>query len=121
MDDDLNTPMVIAELFEACGIINRINDGKLAASAATIDKLRVLFSTVLTDILGIRTEIGSSSASDSASRKPFEDAVNLLLQIRSEAKARKDWATSDLIRNRLSEIGFDVKDTKDGFEWSIKS
>ena len=121
MDDDLNTPMVIAELFEACGIINRINDGKLAASAATIDKLRVLFSTFLTDILGIRTEIGSSSASDSASRKPFEDAVNLLLQIRSEAKARKDWATSDLIRNRLSEIGFDVKDTKDGFEWSIKS
>ena len=40
--------------------------------------------------------------------------------MRSEAKARKDWATSDLIRDRLKEIGFDIKDTKDGFEWSLK-
>ncbi len=120
MDDDLNTPMVIAELFEACGIINRINDGKLAASAATIAKLKELFDTFLIDILGIRTDIGGSGA-DSSARQPFEDAVDLLLQIRSEAKARKDWATSDLIRNRLSEIGFDVKDTKDGWEWSLKS
>ena len=52
--------------------------------------------------------------------KPYEDAVNLLLELRSEAKRNKDWTTSDLIRNRLSEIGFDVKDTKDGWEWSLK-
>ena len=52
--------------------------------------------------------------------KPFEDAVDLLLQMRAEAKSKKDWATSDLIRNRLGEIGFDVKDTKDGWEWSLK-
>ena len=52
--------------------------------------------------------------------KPFEDAVDLLLQIRSEAKSKKDWATSDLIRDRLAAIGFDVKDTKQGFEWSLK-
>ena len=120
MDDDLNTPMVIAELFEACSIINRINDGKLAASAETIEKLRKLFDTFLIDILGIRPEIASGGSGDSAAGKPFEDAVELLLQIRAEAKAKKDWATSDLIRDRLAEIGFAVKDTKDGWEWSLK-
>lgn len=122
MDDDLNTPKVIAELFEACGIVNRINDGKLAASQATIDKLRSLFDTYLVEILGIRTELGGSDAqADGASQmKPFEDAVDLLLQLRADAKAAKDWATSDRIRDRLAEIGFAVKDTKDGWEWSLK-
>ena len=57
---------------------------------------------------------------DSAQIKPFEQAIDLLLSIRAEAKANKDWATSDLIRNRLTEFGFNVKDTKDGFEWSLK-
>ena len=52
--------------------------------------------------------------------KPCEDALDLLMQIRAEAKSKKDWATSDLIRDRLSAIGFDVKDTKNGFEWSLK-
>ena len=50
----------------------------------------------------------------------MKKAVDLLLDIRKEAKAKKDWATSDLIRNRLSEIGFDVKDTRDGYEWKVK-
>ena len=54
-------------------------------------------------------------------RSPFEQAVDLLLEMRSEAKARKDWTTSDIIRDRLAAIGFDVKDTKNGFEWSLKS
>ena len=52
--------------------------------------------------------------------KPFEDAVDLLLNIRAEAKSKKDWATSDAIRDGLAKIGFNVKDTKDGFEWSLK-
>ena len=75
--------------------------------------------TFLVDILGISTDIAGASEGN-ASLRPFEEAVDLLLEIRGEAKARKDWATSDLIRNRLAEIGFDVKDTKDGFEWSVK-
>ena len=53
--------------------------------------------------------------------KPYEEAVDLLLQIRKDAKANKDWATSDKIRDALAAIGFSVKDTKDGgFEWSLK-
>ena len=59
-------------------------------------------------------------AAEGSNMKPFEQAVDLLLEIRKEAKAKKDWATSDTIRNRLAEIGFDVKDTKDGFEWKVK-
>ena len=59
-------------------------------------------------------------AGDSAEAlKPFEGAVELLLDVRAKAKASKDWATSDLIRDRLAALGFTVKDTKDGAEWSL--
>ncbi len=119
LDDDLNTPIVIAHLFEACRLINQVNDGTASATQADIDALKALFQTFLVDILGISTDIAGASEGN-ASLRPFEEAVDLLLEIRGEAKARKDWATSDLIRNRLAEIGFDVKDTKDGFEWSVK-
>lgn len=122
LDDDFNTPMVIAALFDACRIINLIKDGKEHASQTDIDALRNLMDTFMIEILGIRPEgVTAENAGDSATAaKPFEDAVDLLLEIRSEAKRNKDWTTSDLIRNRLSEIGFDVKDTKDGWEWSLK-
>ena len=119
LDDDLNTPVVIAALFDACGMINRINDGHDKATQADIDALRRLFDTFLGDILGVTDELGAASAGSGARLKPFEDAVELLLQIRAEAKAKKDWATSDLIRDRLKEIGFNVKDTRDGWEWSL--
>ena len=123
LDDDFNTPMVIAALFEACRIINMINDGKAAASQADIDALRQLMDTFMIEILGILPDTASapeSGANGASAVKPFEDAVDLLLEIRAGAKKNKDWTTSDLIRNRLSEIGFDVKDTKDGWEWSLK-
>lgn len=120
MDDDLNTPIVIAHLFEACRLINQVNDGKATATADDIKELKELFDIFLIDILGIRTDILGNGASSDEALKPFEDAVGLLLDIRAKAKASKDWATSDLIRNRLGEIGFDIKDTKDGYEWSLK-
>ncbi len=119
LDDDLNTPVLLAHLFEACSLVNKINDGTERATQADIDMLRELFDTFLVEILGIRVE-NAGSESGASNLKPFEDAVDLLLDMRSEAKARKDWATSDLIRDKLAEIGFDVKDTKNGFEWSLK-
>lgn len=119
MDDDLNTSIVIAHLFDACRVINQVNDGHATATAQDIETLKNLFNTFLVDILGVRTELVAGTGNADALR-PFEEAVDLLLQIRSESKAKKDWATSDLIRNRLAEIGFDVKDTKDGFEWTLK-
>ena len=118
LSDDFNTPVVISHLFEAVSIINRLNDGTAQATQADIDALRSLFDTFLVEILGIVPE--GQAASSQANMRPYEQAVDLLLEMRGEAKARKDWATSDTIRNRMAEIGFDVKDTKNGFEWSVK-
>ena len=118
LDDDMNTPIVIAHLFDACRLINMVNDGNATATEDDIRKLNDLFNTFLFDILGMRPDIISGESATQL--KPFEEAVDLLLSIRAESKAKKDWATSDLIRNRLTEIGFNIKDTKDGFEWSLK-
>lgn len=121
LDDDFNTPVVISHLFEAVSIINRVNDGAAKASAADIEALKSLFRTFLVDILGITPDSSTGSSDGDTSRmKPYEDAIDLLLEIRGQAKSKKDWTTSDTIRNRMSEIGFDVKDTKNGFEWSLK-
>ena len=117
MDDDLNTPIAIAHLFEAVSIVNKINDGHAQANAEQLAELRDLFDTFLVDILGIRPS--AVDAADETAMKPFEDAVDLLLEIRAKAKAAKDWTTSDLIRDRLAQIGFAVKDTKDGVEWTL--
>ena len=121
MDDDLNTSIVISHLFDACRLINQVNDGKATATAEDIDTLKKLFNTFLVDILGIRTEMIAGGEENGDALRPFEQAVDLLLEMRRNAKANKDWATSDLIRDRLAQIGFDVKDTKDGFEWSVKT
>ncbi|MBR3766026.1 MAG: cysteine--tRNA ligase, partial [Muribaculaceae bacterium] len=120
MDDDLNTSIVISHLFDACRLINQVNDGKATATTEDIDTLKKLFNTFLVDILGIRTEMIAGGEENGDALRPFEQAVDLLLEMRRNAKANKDWATSDLIRDRLAQIGFDVKDTKDGFEWSVK-
>ena len=95
-----------------------VNDGNATATEDDIRKLNDLFNTFLFEILGMRPDIISGESATQL--KPFEEAVDLLLSIRAESKAKKDWATSDLIRNRLTEIGFNIKDTKDGFEWSLK-
>ena len=116
MNDDLNTPMVIAELFEAGKIINSAFDGNVTLSAEDIEKLKKLFDVMLIQLLGIKV-----GADENASNlKPFEGAVDLLMDIRKNAKEAKDWTTSDLIRNKLAELGFNVKDTKNGVEWSVK-
>ena len=120
MDDDLNTSIVISHLFDACRVINQVNDGKASATAEDIESLKKLFNTFLVDILGIRTETIATGEGNEDALRPFEQAVDFILEMRRTAKANKDWATSDLIRDRLAQIGFDVKDTKDGFEWSIK-
>ncbi|MCM1109876.1 MAG: cysteine--tRNA ligase [Clostridium sp.] len=120
MDDDLNTPVLIAHLFEACRIVNLVNDGKETLTAADIAELRSLFDTFLVEILGIRVGQQADSDGDAAVPEAYPKVVDLLLQIRAKAKADKDWATSDLIRNQMAEFGFDIKDKKDGVEWSLK-
>ena len=120
IDDDFNTPIVIAHLFDACRIINQVNDGNATATQEDIDELKSLFDTFFFDILGMRDESAGSANDNGDSLQPYKDAINLLLEMRADAKQRKDWSTSDLIRDRLAAMGFDVKDTKGGFEWSLK-
>ena len=118
MNDDLNTPNVIATLFDACRVINQVNDGNATMTQADIDELKSVFQTYLFDVLGVRDD--SVGAAGSVNLEPYRKAVDLLLDIRKTAKANKDWTTSDLIRNKMNEAGFDVKDTKEGFEWKVK-
>ncbi len=120
MDDDLNTPQVIAVLFEAGKAINQAADGQLQLTAEQIDRLKALFEKYLVEIMGVRMEADGASGASDNSTKAYRGAVDLLMEVRANAKASKDWATSDLIRDRLSALGFDVKDTKTGVEWSLK-
>ena len=113
MCDDLNTPIVISHLFDACKAINTIADGKATIAAADLEELKATFKLFVEDILGLQT------ADNSADNTAYKKAVDLLLEIRRQAKQNKDWATSAKIRNELTAIGFTIKDTKDGFEWSI--
>ncbi|MDE5773020.1 MAG: cysteine--tRNA ligase [Muribaculaceae bacterium] len=117
MDDDLNTPQVIAVLFEAGKIINSATDGNAQLSAEDIDKLKHLFDKYLIDIMGIRVD---NNADSDNGVKAYHGAVDLLMEMRANAKANKDWTTSDLIRDRLAQLGFDVKDTKNGVEWTLR-
>ena len=116
MNDDLSTPIVISHLFEAVKIINTALAGETKLTADDIALLKETFSTFLFDIMGICEETRASDEGNEA----YRQAIDLLLDVRKEAKARKDWATSDFIRNKLTEIGFEIKDTKEGVEWKLK-
>ena len=115
MDDDLNTPIVISHLFDAAKVINQAVDGNATLSAADVAELKSLFDTFLFDILGIKAEEGGGSGREEA----FGKVVDMLLEQRAIAKANKDWATSDKIRNELTALGFEIKDTKDGATWKL--
>ena len=118
MLDDLNTPIVISHLFDATKSINAITDGKATISQLDLDELKDVFNVMLKDILGLQLDATMSEGGKEGGADRFKGAVDLLLQIRMEAKQNKDWATSDKIRDELKALGFNVKDTKDGFEWS---
>lgn len=115
LNDDLNSPIVISHLFDASRAINSVKDGKATISAEDLKELKEVFHTFVFDILGMKDE--ASAGGDNY--ETFGKAVDLLLTIRQQAKANKDWATSDKIRNELTAMGFEIKDTKDGAEWKL--
>jgi len=116
MNDDLNTPIVISHLFDAARIINQAIDKKATLSAAHLAELKEVFALFLFDILGIKAE---QSGNNSGREEAFGKVVDMLLEQRAIAKANKDWATSDKIRNELAALGFEIKDTKDGCTWKL--
>ncbi|KAA8485908.1 cysteinyl-tRNA synthetase [Arcticibacter tournemirensis] len=110
MNDDFNSPVAIAELFEAARMINSINDGKASISADDLEALKSLMNDFIFNILGLREE---SSPTDDLGQ-----LVEFIINLRLEARANKDYATSDRIRNGLQELGIQLKDSKDGTTWS---
>ena len=115
INDDLNTPIVISYLFEGAKIINNIISGANKISAEDLASLKETFRLFMFDILGLKEEVVSSNNREEA----YGKVVDMLLEQRVKAKADKDWATADKIRNELTALGFEVKDTKDGFEWKF--
>ena len=115
MNDDLNTPIVIAHLFDAAKNINSVAAGKETLTEADLKELREVFQLFCFDLLGLTGEAASNAGREEA----FGRAVDMLLEERAKAKANKDWATSDKIRNELTALGFEIKDGKNGSEWKL--
>ena len=116
MADDMNSPIAIAYLFEGVKIINSVADGNSSITLEDRIQLNSLFHSFVFDILGLKSEDQAGSGSSVV----LNEVVALLMKLRAEAKASKDWATSDKIRNELSAIGFDIKDGKEGVSWELK-
>ncbi len=114
MNDDLNSPILISHLFEGARIINSISDGKNAINATDLTILKQIFDTFVIDILGLKLESVSST-----NNEVIDGLVGMIQQMRVQAKANKDYSTSDNIRNELLKIGIEIKDKKDGFDWKL--
>ena len=115
MNDDLNTPIVIAHLFDGARMINNIIAGNDTITAEDLKDLKETFHLFCFDILGLKEENDSNEEREVA----FGKVVDMLLEQRMMAKANKDWATSDKIRNELTALGFEIKDGKEGSEWKL--
>ncbi|MDR2885334.1 MAG: cysteine--tRNA ligase [Rikenellaceae bacterium] len=113
MDDDMNTPIAIAALFEWVKLINQLYDDQGSIMAADLQTLQETFGRYIHDVLGLAEPQGA------AGQDRVTPLVELLLEQRQQAKARKDWAASDAIRDRLAEAGIRVKDRKDGVDWEL--
>ena len=116
MNDDLQTPVVISHLFEACRLINILLDHKAAISDADLKELKETMQLFAFDILGLRED---KSAGSGAREEAYGKVMDMILELRSKARANKDWATCDQIRDALKNAGFEVKDTKDGCVWKL--
>ncbi len=115
MNDDFNSPILIAHLFDGVKAINSIKDGKMSIDESNLKLLNELYHTFVYDILGLQDEGKMGSGDDALSKKLIES----LIELRQEAKKNKDYATADKIRDQLTSLGITLKDTKDGAEWSL--
>ncbi len=118
MDDDFNTPKALANLFELVPKINSFKSGQLSLQdiqPATLQRLQKTFNDFIFDIFGLRDELAATSGDG-----VVEGLMQLILELRQEARAKKDWATSDKVRDALKQLHIVVKDGKDGSTWSFE-
>ena len=114
MNDDFNTPVLIANLFDAARIINSVSAQKSSLTQADINLLKKIYQHFIFDVMGLKAE-----EENTKTLSVLGKVVELVLNLRAKAKADKNFALSDEIRNKLAEAGVEVKDRKDGSSWKI--
>jgi len=114
MNDDFNTPMVIAHLFELAKKINQVNDGQESLSKTDIEITKNFFDLFLFDILGLKDE------QENDDTELIGYLMTTILKIREEAKMKKDYSTSDMIRDELLKLKIQIKDTREGAKWGFQ-
>ena len=114
MNDDFNSPVLIANLFEGVRIINSVKDGKETIPAEDIVLLKKIFETFVFEVLGLKEETSQDQ------QDLTNGLMKLILELRENARIKKDFAASDQIRNALQNLNIVVKDTKDGPVWNIE-
>lgn len=118
MSDDFNTPMALAKLNIVIPKINALKNGRLdptTISAATLERMKQVFTDFIFDIFGLLDETGQQV--QEGQDNLLEGAMQVILDLRQDARKNKDYATSDLIRDRLQELGIQIKDSKEGASW----
>ena len=113
MDDDFNTPILIAHLFDGVRIINSVKDGKESLILTDLEKLKNIFNIFVTDILGF-VSVQKNNRNDLSN-----DIMKLILKLRENAKTNKDFNSADLIRDELKKLNIQVKDSRDGSSWEL--
>ena len=114
MDDDFNTPILIAHLFDGVRIINSVKDGKESLTSVDLEKLKNIFTAFVTDILGF------VSANESSGNDLTNEVMELVMKLRANAKTNKDFNSADLIRDELDKAGIQIKDSREGSSWELK-
>ena len=114
MNDDFNSPIAIANLFEAVKITNSVKDGHTNINPKELEQLNKLFNDFVFDILGL-----TDSEAAAGDNGLVDGLMQVIINIRKEARAKKDWATSDLIRDNLAKLNITLKDGKDGTTWTV--
>jgi cysteinyl-tRNA synthetase len=111
MNDDFNAPILVANLFEAVKQINLINDGKASISLEDKTRLKAALDAFVYEVLGLAPE-------STVAETRLAPVMDLVLELRQQARANKDWTTSDQIRDGLAKAGITVKDAKEGTTWN---
>ncbi|KGO84942.1 cysteine--tRNA ligase [Flavobacterium rivuli WB 3.3-2 = DSM 21788] len=114
MNDDFNSPILIAHLFEGVKYANLLKDSKETLTPADLEVLAKTLNTFVFDVLGLRNEAGEDS-----SNEKLDGVVNMLITMRNEARANKDFALSDQIRIKLADLGIELKDTREGTTFTV--
>jgi cysteinyl-tRNA synthetase len=112
MNDDFNTPVLIANLFEAVKFINNVKDGKATISQNDLHQLSDKMTAMVFDVLGLKFI-------DESDLSILEPLMEIIIELRKQARLNKDWTTSDFIRDKVAEAGIKIKDTRDGTSWSF--